>query len=183
MPPNWGPGLQPRHRPWLGIEPVTLWFTGRHSIHWATSGMYTVKNLIYLFNIFINIYMLVPIIYMYNVYTYIYNLHVSHKYIYKYTHTKFYFHLSWILWNFHLNSLFVPSNKNKTISTRCRTSSVWDHWFRLIQMKSQTKCRQGPQELWFCHVQCALFCPNCWVKNKDAHYVWLVLILHLYKCF
>ena len=22
--------------PWLGIEPATLWFAGRHSIHWAT---------------------------------------------------------------------------------------------------------------------------------------------------
>ena len=26
--PYWGPGLQPRHVPWLGIEPVTLWFAG-----------------------------------------------------------------------------------------------------------------------------------------------------------
>ena len=34
--PYWGPGLQPRHVSWLGIEPGTLWFTGRHSIHWAT---------------------------------------------------------------------------------------------------------------------------------------------------
>ena len=34
--PHWGPGLQPRHVPWLGIEPVTLWFTGQHSVHWAT---------------------------------------------------------------------------------------------------------------------------------------------------
>ena len=25
--PYWGPGRQPRHVPWLGIEPVTLWFT------------------------------------------------------------------------------------------------------------------------------------------------------------
>ena len=32
----WGPGLQPRHVPWLGIEPVTLWFSGQHSVHWAT---------------------------------------------------------------------------------------------------------------------------------------------------
>ena len=31
--PYWGPGLQPRHVPWLGIEPVTHWFTGQHSIH------------------------------------------------------------------------------------------------------------------------------------------------------
>ena len=28
------PGLQPRHVPWLGIEPETLWFAGLHSIHW-----------------------------------------------------------------------------------------------------------------------------------------------------
>ena len=34
--PHWGPGLQPRPVPWLGIKPPTLWFTGRHSIHWAT---------------------------------------------------------------------------------------------------------------------------------------------------
>ena len=34
--PHWGPGPQPRHMPWLGIEPVTLWFAGWHSIHWAT---------------------------------------------------------------------------------------------------------------------------------------------------
>ena len=26
--PHWGPGPQPRHVPWLGIEPVTLWFAG-----------------------------------------------------------------------------------------------------------------------------------------------------------
>ena len=30
--PNWGPGICP----WLGIKPVTLWFTGLCSIHWAT---------------------------------------------------------------------------------------------------------------------------------------------------
>ena len=24
--PYWGPGQQPRHVPWLGIEPATLWF-------------------------------------------------------------------------------------------------------------------------------------------------------------
>ena len=34
--PYWGPGPQPRHVPWLGIEPVTLWFPGQHSIYWAT---------------------------------------------------------------------------------------------------------------------------------------------------
>ena len=32
----WGPGPQPRHVPWVGIEPVTLWFTEWQSIHWAT---------------------------------------------------------------------------------------------------------------------------------------------------
>ena len=34
--PTWGSGGQPRHVPWLGIKPATFWFTGRHSIHWAT---------------------------------------------------------------------------------------------------------------------------------------------------
>ena len=34
--PYCGPGLQPRHVPWLGIEPATLWFVGQCSIHWAT---------------------------------------------------------------------------------------------------------------------------------------------------
>ena len=34
--PYWGPGLQPRHVPWLGVEPETLWFAGQHSIHGAT---------------------------------------------------------------------------------------------------------------------------------------------------
>ena len=34
--PYWRPGLQPKYVPWLGIELATLWFTGRHSIHWAT---------------------------------------------------------------------------------------------------------------------------------------------------
>ena len=33
--PYCGPGPQLRHMPWLGIEPVTLWFTGTCSIHWA----------------------------------------------------------------------------------------------------------------------------------------------------
>ena len=31
--PYWGPGLQPRHVPRLGIEPVTLWFTGWCTVH------------------------------------------------------------------------------------------------------------------------------------------------------
>ena len=30
-----GPDPQPRHVPWLGIEPVTLWFAGCHSFHWT----------------------------------------------------------------------------------------------------------------------------------------------------
>ena len=34
--PYWRPGSQPRPAPWLGMEPVNFWFTGRHSIHWAT---------------------------------------------------------------------------------------------------------------------------------------------------
>ena len=34
--PHWGPGPQPSHVPQLGIEPVTLWFSGLHSNHWAT---------------------------------------------------------------------------------------------------------------------------------------------------
>ena len=33
---QWGPGLQPRHVPWLGIEPATLWFAGQSLIRWAT---------------------------------------------------------------------------------------------------------------------------------------------------
>ena len=27
--PHWGPGPQPRHMSWLGIEPTTLWFAAR----------------------------------------------------------------------------------------------------------------------------------------------------------
>ena len=36
--PYWGSGLQPRPVPWLGIEPAVLWFTGWHSVHWATAA-------------------------------------------------------------------------------------------------------------------------------------------------
>ena len=36
--PYWVPGLQPRQVPWLGIELATLWFTGQHPIHSATSA-------------------------------------------------------------------------------------------------------------------------------------------------
>ena len=32
----WGPGLEPRHAPWLGIKPVTFRFVGWCSIHWDT---------------------------------------------------------------------------------------------------------------------------------------------------
>ena len=34
--PCWRPRLRRRHVPLLGIKPVTLWFTGWCSIHWAT---------------------------------------------------------------------------------------------------------------------------------------------------
>ena len=37
-PPSGGPGLQPRHAPRLGIQPVTLWFAGGYSIHWAAAA-------------------------------------------------------------------------------------------------------------------------------------------------
>ena len=42
--PNWGAGLQPRHMPWLGIEPVTLWFAGQRSVHWATPARAQIHN-------------------------------------------------------------------------------------------------------------------------------------------
>ena len=34
--PSWGPGLWPRHLPWLGIKLATPWFTGWRLSHWAT---------------------------------------------------------------------------------------------------------------------------------------------------
>ena len=34
--PYWGPDLQTRQGPWVGIKPATLWFTGPCSICWAT---------------------------------------------------------------------------------------------------------------------------------------------------
>ena len=43
--PNWGPGLQPRHVPWLGIKPVTLWFAGWYSIHWVAPARAEVPSL------------------------------------------------------------------------------------------------------------------------------------------
>ena len=33
--PNWGPGPQPRHVLWPGIELATLWLEGRCPSHWA----------------------------------------------------------------------------------------------------------------------------------------------------
>ena len=36
--PYRGPGLQPRHVPWLGIEPMILCFTDPCLIHWVTSA-------------------------------------------------------------------------------------------------------------------------------------------------
>ena len=53
--PYWGPGLQPRHVPWLGIELETLWFTGRHPIHWATPA-----RAIILLTVFLMLYFLYP---------------------------------------------------------------------------------------------------------------------------
>ena len=49
VPLHWGPGLQPRHVPWLGIKPVTLWFTGRHSIHWATPARAPISFILKIF--------------------------------------------------------------------------------------------------------------------------------------
>ena len=34
--PYWGPDPQPRHVPWLGIQPATLWFAVQNSLYWAT---------------------------------------------------------------------------------------------------------------------------------------------------
>ena len=36
------PGMSPR----LGIEPATLWFTGWHSVHWATAAKANIFNFI-----------------------------------------------------------------------------------------------------------------------------------------
>ena len=44
---NWVPGPQARQVPWLGIKPVTLRFSGWHSIHWATPA----RAIFYLFNL------------------------------------------------------------------------------------------------------------------------------------
>ena len=42
--PNCRPGPQPRHVPWLGIEPATLWFPGRHTIRWTTPARATIYH-------------------------------------------------------------------------------------------------------------------------------------------
>ena len=44
--PNWGPGLQPRHVPWLGIKLVTFWFVVQHSIHWTTPARAKYDNML-----------------------------------------------------------------------------------------------------------------------------------------
>ena len=36
VPPHWGPGLQPRHVPWLEIKLAIPGLAGWHSSHWAT---------------------------------------------------------------------------------------------------------------------------------------------------
>ena len=45
--PHKGPSPQPRNVPWLGIKPVTLWFTGWRSIHWATPA----RAIVYAFTV------------------------------------------------------------------------------------------------------------------------------------
>ena len=42
------PGPQPRHVPWVGIKPVTLWFSGRCSIHWDTPAWAHCQNILLL---------------------------------------------------------------------------------------------------------------------------------------
>ena len=38
--PHWGPGLQPRHVPWLGIELVTLWFIALNLLSYTSQGCF-----------------------------------------------------------------------------------------------------------------------------------------------
>ena len=45
--PHWGPGPHLRHMPWLGIEPVTLWFTGLHSIYRMFEHLQKEPSLLY----------------------------------------------------------------------------------------------------------------------------------------
>ena len=56
--PYWGPGLQPRHVSWLGIEPTILWLAGPHSIHWTTPARvynFFKKNFIYIIDIYYSV--------------------------------------------------------------------------------------------------------------------------------
>ena len=46
--PHWEPGPQPRHVPWLGIELVTPWFAGWHSIYWATPARAKNRKLLFM---------------------------------------------------------------------------------------------------------------------------------------
>ena len=57
--PYWGSGPQPRHVSWLGIEAATLWFPGRHSIHWATPARHkrVILRSMYIIQGFITLYL------------------------------------------------------------------------------------------------------------------------------
>ena len=44
---DWGPGPQPRHVLWPGIEPASLWFAVWCWIHWATLAWALINFLIY----------------------------------------------------------------------------------------------------------------------------------------
>ena len=43
----WGSGPHPKYVPWLGIKPMTLWFAGQHSVHWATPARVKVLSSCY----------------------------------------------------------------------------------------------------------------------------------------
>ena len=45
-PPTGDLATQPRHVPWLGIEPATFLFTGWHSVHWTTPAGASTTGLI-----------------------------------------------------------------------------------------------------------------------------------------
>ena len=58
--PYWGPGLQPRHVPWLGIEPATLWFAAcTQSIELHQLGIFSFKIFVLLFK---KIYLLIMLL-------------------------------------------------------------------------------------------------------------------------
>ena len=46
VPPTGGPGLLPRHAPWLGIQPASLWIAGQWSIHRVTPARVLRKKLL-----------------------------------------------------------------------------------------------------------------------------------------